>query len=152
MKHRQWKKNYKKKYGYNPPSKRVQCKAIKQALVNMPDANKILDSLRNVAAAAFRAAGDASDHMGTMFKNVAYNLQPRDIKGRRLKWEADSVVCDSGVFEVDMLTGERKLLVITNRRSTAEKIVEILEQDHLESVELNHPERIIQVKGELACQ
>lgn len=36
MKYRQWKKNYKKKYGYNPPieiDKRQQRKAAKKALV-----------------------------------------------------------------------------------------------------------------------
>ena len=47
------------------------------------------------------------------------------------EWTVDSVVCDWGVFE----NGELKL--ITNSRVTAEKIVNLLEEDEQRHRELN---------------
>lgn len=56
MNYRQWKKNYKKKHGYNPPfeeDKRQQAKAAKRAFRKMPESTSSVYS----AASAFWQRG-----------------------------------------------------------------------------------------------
>ena len=59
-----------------------------------------------------------------------------------LSWEVKPVVCDYGVYENNALNGSSVLKLITNSRGAAEKIVEIMQKDHLEHVRLNQPEQI----------
>ena len=59
-----------------------------------------------------------------------------------LSWEVKPVVCDYGVYENNALNGSSVLKLITNSRRAAEKIVEIMQQDNLEHIRLNQPERI----------
>lgn len=155
MKYRQWKKNYKKRYGVNPPAsidKRKQRKAAKRALKHLTDTITYTDFSEVVSRAAnvvtdvmarfMRALGNSCDEVGTAFKNVADGIQPLEIKGNALSWEVKPVVCDYGVYENNALDGSSELKLITNSRRAAEKIVEIMQQDHLEHIRLNYPERI----------
>lgn len=151
MRYRQWKKNYKKRYGVNQPveiDKRKQRKLARKALkkISVVDwgetlsraAQTITDGLANF----MRALGKGLDAAGTVCRNTADSMQPLEIEGCLLSWEVKSVVCDYGVYENNGLTGESKLKLITNSRSAAEKIVEIMRQDNLEHMRLNYPELI----------
>lgn len=63
MKYRQWKKNYKKKHGYNPPleeDKRQQAKAAKRA------SRKILENTSNV----YSAAGEMAKRLAPALLNA----------------------------------------------------------------------------------
>lgn len=110
MKYRQWKKNYKKRYGVNPPAsidKRKQRKAA--AMANL-----------------MRELGNGMDAAGTVCRNAADYMQPLEIKENVLSWEVKPVVCDYGVYENNALNGSSVLKLITNSRRAAEKIVEIM--------------------------
>lgn len=85
MNYRQWKKNYKKRYGYNPPiedDKRKQAKlaakAIKDISYNMPDMSRAAEQLsKNLAQAmssVFRALGVAFNRAGQVCDDTADNL------------------------------------------------------------------------------
>jgi len=160
MKYRQWKKNYKKRHGVNPPAsidKRKQRKAAKRALKHLADTitytdfsgtiSRAANALTDAVASIMRAMGSACDGAGTVFKNVADGIQPLEIKGNVISWEVKPVVCDYGIYENNALDGSSELKLITNSRRAAEKIAEILQQDHLEHMRLNYPERIQKRQG-----
>lgn len=126
MKYRQWKKNYKKRYGVNPPAsidKRKQRKAAARAIKAlakvdfMESIGRAAETITGAMANLMRALGNGMDAAGT-------------------------VVCDYGVYENNALNGSSVLKLITNSRRAAEKIVEIMQQDNLEHIRLNEPERI----------
>ena len=151
MKYRQWKKNYKKRHGVNPPAsidKRKQCKqavrAIK-ALANVDLAstiNRMADAVTDALANFMRGIGGVCDRAGTMFRDTADALQPLEIDGCGLIWEVKPVVCDYGVYENCAWNGSSELKLMTNSRRAAEKIVEIMQQDQLEHMRCNYPERV----------
>lgn len=89
-----------------------------------------------------RAVGNACDVAGTIFRNTADSLQELEIKDCLLSWEVKPVVSEYGVYENNRLNGSNQLKLITNSRRAAEKIVEIMQQDQLEHMRLNYPERI----------
>nr|DAU29724.1 MAG TPA: hypothetical protein [Caudoviricetes sp.] len=155
MKYRQWKKNYKKRYGVNPPAsidKRKQRKAAKRAFKHLAETitytdfseaiSKAANTFTDAVASIMRAMGSICDGAGTAFKNVADGIQPLEIRGNALSWEVKPVVCGYGVYENNALDGSSELKLITNSRRAAEKIAEIMQQDHLEHIRLNYPERI----------
>lgn len=91
MKYRQWKKNYKKRYGVNPPpeiDKRKQRKQAARALNALAYADlikaaeKATDTITNVIAEFMRALGRGCDTAGTVFRNAADAIKPLDIKKR----------------------------------------------------------------------
>lgn len=155
MKYRQWKKNYKKRHGVNPPAsidKRKQRKAAKRALKHLAETitytdfnvaiSRAANNFTDAVASIMRAMGSICDGAGTAFKNVADGIQPLEIRGNALSWEVKPVVCGYGVYENNALDGSSELKLITNSRRAAEKIAEIMQQDHLEHIMLNYPERI----------
>lgn len=151
MKYRQWKKNYKKRHGVNPPAsidKRKQRKAAARAIKALAKADfmesigRAAETLTGVMANFMRALGNGMDAAGTVCRNAADYMQPLEIKGNVLSWEVKPVVCDYGVYENNALNGSSVLKLITNSRRAAEKIVEIMQQDNLEYIRLNEPERI----------
>lgn len=75
MNHRQWKKNYKKKHGYNPSlveDKRKQTKYTRMLLRKLSNAdieelkNRIIDGLAN----AFKIIGEAFTNASNILKGV----------------------------------------------------------------------------------
>lgn len=159
MKYRQWKKNYKKRYGANPPAsidKRKQRRLAKRAIkaISYTDfaavAERAVEAITNAAAILMRGLGSAFDTAGTVCRNIADDVQPLEIKGDALSWEVKPVVCDYGVYENNALDGSSELKLITNSRSAAEKIAEIVQQDHLEHMRLNYPERVQKRKRDIA--
>ena len=69
MRYRQWKKNYKKKYGYNPPlevDKRKQAKVARKALkqISLVDLEDISKRILNGLAKGFKALGEAFINAG----------------------------------------------------------------------------------------
>jgi hypothetical protein len=151
MNYRQWKKNYKKRHGVNPPisaDKRKQRKLVAKAFVAFANAdfsaavNKAVANMVKALAKAMRTLGESADNAGTAFKNVAGALYPLEIKGQAISWEVKPIVCDWGIYENDALSGSSELKFIINSRRTADKIVELLQQDHLEAIRFNAPDRI----------
>lgn len=76
MNHRQWKKNYKKRYGYNPPAyidKRKRRKA--RAQQSLPCAGisveQITRAIVTFTEAVFTTAGDICDALAQMFSRQA---------------------------------------------------------------------------------
>ena len=76
MNHRQWKKNYKKRYGYNPPAymdKRKRRKA--RAQQSLPCAGisveQITQAMETFTEAVFAAAGNIRDALAQMFGRQA---------------------------------------------------------------------------------
>lgn len=91
MKYRQWKKNYKKLHGVNPPleldkrkQRRLAKKTIKQMnIVSIAEvANRAAAAITNGLASFMRGLGGAFDAAGTVCRNVADNVQPIEIRGR----------------------------------------------------------------------
>lgn len=155
MNYRQWKKNYKKLHGVNPPAsidKRKQCKAARRAFKHLADTltytdfggaiSRAANALTDVVASIMRTLGSVCDGAGTTFRHAADSIQPLEVRGRVLSWEVKGVVCDYGVYENNALDGSSELKLITNSRRAAEKIVEIMQQDQLEHFRLNYPERV----------
>ena len=69
MNYRQWKKNYKKKHGCNPPlevDKRKQVKVMRKALkqISLVDLNDICKGIVNGIASAFKIVGEAFINAG----------------------------------------------------------------------------------------
>lgn len=69
MRYRQWKKNYKKKHGCNPPlevDKRKQAKVARKALkqISTVDLDDIFKRIVNGFASAFKAIGEAFTNTG----------------------------------------------------------------------------------------
>lgn len=151
MKYRQWKKNYKKRHGVNPPAsidkrkrRKVEARATK-ALAKadfMESIGRAAETLTGAMANLMRALGNGMDAAGTVCRNAADYMQPLEIKGNVLSWEVKPVVCDYGVYENNSLNGSSVLKLITNSRRAAEKIVEIMQQDNLEHIRFNEPERV----------
>lgn len=152
MKYRQWKKNYKKRYGVNPPveldkrkRRRQAARAIK-ALAYADFSESILraaEAITSALAGVMRAVGSACDIAGTAFRNTAEAIQPTDIKGRVFSWEVRQYTADMyAVYEINALGGEDMLRALTHRRSAADKIAEILENDQREYLRATNPERI----------
>lgn len=151
MRYRQWKKNYKKRYGVNPPAsidKRKQCKQARQALNRFiyADFSKTIiraaDSIKDILSNFMREMGRAFDTAGTVCKNVADSINPLEIKENTISWEVKPIVCDYGVYQNCALDGSSELKLITNSRRAAEKIVEIMQQDHLDHMKMNYLEKI----------
>ena len=76
MNHRQWKKNYKKRYGYNPPAymdKRKRRKA--RAQQSLPCAgisvDQITQAMETFTESVFAAAGNICDALAQMFGRQA---------------------------------------------------------------------------------
>lgn len=76
MNHRQWKKNYKKRYGYNPPAymdKRKRRKA--RAQQSLPCAGisveQITQAMATFTEAVFTAAGNICDALAQVFSRQA---------------------------------------------------------------------------------
>ena len=73
MNYRQWKKNYKKKHGHNPPlaeDKRKQSKVMRKALkqIDLPSIVDMVKTIVNGLANAFNIIGEA-------FTNFANSLE-----------------------------------------------------------------------------
>lgn len=69
MRYRQWKKNYKKKHGCNPPlevDKRKQSKVARKALkqISMADLDDICKRIVNGLANGFKVLGEAFTNAG----------------------------------------------------------------------------------------
>ena len=69
MNYRQWKKNYKKKHGCNPPleaDKRKQAKVARKALkqISTVDLKDICKKIVNGFASAFKILGEAFTNVG----------------------------------------------------------------------------------------
>lgn len=82
MNYRQWKKNYKKRYGVNPPAsidKRKQRKAAARALNVLANTdfseviNRAAESIASELANIMRTFGSACDRAGTICRNAAEN-------------------------------------------------------------------------------
>lgn len=151
MKYRQWKKNYKKRHGVNPPieiDKRKQRRDAKRAVKQLGAINwgetlsRAAEVITEAAARIMRGMANGFDAAGTICRNVADNMQPLEIKGTALSWEVKEICGDWGIYENNTLDGSKTLKLITNSRTAAEKIVEIIEKDELEHMRLNYPERI----------
>ena len=152
MKYRQWKKNYKKLHGVNPPlelDKRKQRRLAKKAIKNINRidlasvATRAAEAFTNALASFMRGLGGAFDTAGTVCRNVADNVQPIEIKGRVFSWQVKEY--GSGlyaVYEINALGGADELRAITHSQKAAEKIAEILESDHLEHTRQTSPDRI----------
>lgn len=89
MKYRQWKKNYKKLHGTNPPleldkrkQRRLAKKAIKQiSTVSIAEiTNEAAEAFINCLASFMRELGRVFDTAGTVFRNVADKLNERQDK------------------------------------------------------------------------
>lgn len=83
MNYRQWKKNYKKMHGINPPlamDKRKQYKIAKRAIKTMQRidfaevADRVAKAIVSAAADCMRLLGDVFESAGTAFKNAAENI------------------------------------------------------------------------------
>ena len=153
MKYRQWKKNYKKRYGINPPPEIDRRKRRKQEAgafnaLAYADLIKAIgdtaETFTNAIAEFMRAFGSSCDTEGTIFRNMADAIKPLDIKGRVFSWEVRSYGTDFyAVYERNALGGEEELRVLTYSRSKAEKIAELLESDYIEHFKATRPERVI---------
>lgn len=152
MKYRQWKKNYKKRYGVNPPEsidKRKRRRQAARALNVLANANvdemfkNAIESVGNALANAMRVFGGVCDRAGTTLRTTADYLQPLEIRGSVFSWEVREYGADSyAVYEKNALDGNDELRAITYSKSAAEKIAEILRADLLEHTRLTSPDRI----------
>lgn len=152
MKYRQWKKNYKKIHGVNPPlelDKRKQRRLAKKAIKHISSvsiveaANRAAEVLTNALASFMRGLGGAFDTAGTVCRNVADNVQPIEIKGRVFSWQAREYGSSHyAVYEINALAAADELRAITYSKKAAEKIAEILESDYLEHTRQTSTDRI----------
>lgn len=156
MRYRQWKKNYKKQHGINPPDSidkrkryKQQVRAIKAlASVDISKlASRVSETITDAMARFMRALGNGLDGAGTTCKEIADNIQPLEIESCGLDWEVKPVVCDYGVYENCKWNGSSELKLITNSHSAAKKIVEIMQQDQLQHYKANYPEMVKAVKA-----
>lgn len=152
MKYRQWKKNYKKLHGVNPPlelDKRKQRRLAKKAIKSIGSmsivktAESVAEAFSNAAASVMRTLGGVFDAAGTAFRNTADNVQPIEIKGRVFSWQVREYGSSHyAVYEINALGGADELRAVTYSQKAAEKIVEILESDYLEHTRQTSPDRI----------
>lgn len=89
MKYRQWKKNYKKRYGVNPPAsidKRKQRKIAKRTYKHLVDTitytdfSRVVNNLKDAVASIMFAMSSAFHAAGTVFQNMADSIQPKEQK------------------------------------------------------------------------
>ena len=152
MNYRQWKKKYKKLHGVNPPlqlDRRKQRRLAKKAIKNISTvsivevANRVAEGITNAFASIMRFAAGGFDSAGTICRNVADNIQPLEIKGRIFSWKVREYGSEHyAVYEINALGGADELRAITHSQRAAEKIVEIMENDHLEYLRRVSPEKI----------
>ena len=90
MKYRQWKKNYKKRYGVNHPlelDKRKQRRLLKKRFrkIEKTDFGEIVlraaEAVKSEIAYFMRAIGRACDSVGTACRNAADNIKQIEIEG-----------------------------------------------------------------------
>lgn len=151
MKYRQWKKNYKKRYGINPPLEIDRRKRRKQearaftALAN-GDFKKVIIRAAEYIAETFgnvmRSMGNTCDAAGSVFRNAGNIIQPLEIRGRIKSWEVKGENNYYTVYENDRIEKREHIIVETYSRSAAEKIAEILEKDQMEYIRRTSPERV----------
>lgn len=76
MNYRQWKKNYKKQHGYNPPiseDKRKQAKLMaQQSMVMVPE---ITEAINNFAPAFFRALAGVCENLSNGFASASRTFE-----------------------------------------------------------------------------
>lgn len=142
MKYRQWKKTYKKLHGVTPPlelDKRKQRRLAKKVIKHITCvdigavATRAAEAVTNAFASVMRGLGEAFDAAGTVCRNVADNAQPIEIKGRVFSWQVREYGSSHyAVYEINALGGADELRAVTYSQKAAEKIAEILENDHLE--------------------
>lgn len=159
MNYRQWKKNYKKRYGVNPPAsidKRKRRKAAARALNVLANTdfsealNRAAESIASGLANIMRTFGSACDRAGTVCRNAAENIQPLEIRGNIFSWDIRKYgTCHYAVYEKNALGGADELRAITYSEEAAEKIAEILRADQLEHVRRTKPECIQKRQGAL---
>lgn len=90
-----------------------------------------------------RNMGGVFDEVGTACRNIADNIQPLEIKGRVFSWEVREYGSSHyAVYEINALGGADEPRAITHNKKAADKIVEILENDHLEYIRQTNPDRI----------
>lgn len=152
MNYRQWKKNYKKLHGVNQPlelDKRKQRRLAKKAIKHISCidfssvATRAAEAFTNAFASVMRWMGDAFDMEGTVCRNVADNVQPIEIEGRIFSWEVRGYGSSHyAVYEINALGGADELRAITHSKKAADKIAEILKNDHLEHIRQINPDRI----------
>lgn len=151
MKYRQWKKNYKKRYGINSPPEIDRRKRRKQearafiALANGDFEKAVIRAAENMAEIFgnfMRSMGDICDTAGSVFGNTGNTIQPLEIKGRIKSWEARGENNYYAVYENDRLEKRERIIAETYSRSAAEKIAEILEKDQMEYIRRTRPERV----------
>lgn len=84
MNYRQWKKNYKKKHGVNPPlmlDKRKQAKVMKRMLKNIKKTNwqqlmnQIVQGYTRAIGVVFQTVGDAFCKFGENLQEIFENVQ-----------------------------------------------------------------------------
>lgn len=151
MKYRQWKKNYKKMHGVNPPlelDKRKQRKLLKKRIITTNWKFKELGEamargLIDAMASVMRGLGGMCDAAGTVFRNIADNMRPIEVRGRIVNWQVREYgVNHYAVYEINALGGDDELRAITYSQRAAEKIAEILEDDYLVHISQTRPDRI----------
>lgn len=152
MNYRQWKKNYKKLYGVNPPlelDKRKQRRLAKKAIKHISRvdfetvATRAAETFTNAFASVMRGLGGAFDTAGTVCRNVADNVQPIEIKGRVFSWQVREYSNSLyAVYEINALGDTDELRAVTYSQKAAEKIAEILESDYLEHTRQTSPDKI----------
>lgn len=151
MKYRQWKKNYKKSHGENPPlemDKRKQRRCVNKAVKTISGVDfsevvtRVAEVITNAVADFMRGLGGAFDTAGTVCRDVADHVQPIEIKERVSRWQVREYGNGNyAVCEICELGGEQ-IGAFTHSKKAAEKITEILENDYLEYTRLTSPDRI----------
>lgn len=151
MRYRQWKKNYKKSHGVNPPAsidKRKQRKQTARAIKALANADlsgtlsRAADALVSGMANFMRALGGACDRAGTACRDVADGMQPLEYESVFSLEVRGLSKSGYAVYEKNALSGSETLRIATYSKTAAEKIVEILQNDELEYVKRTHPEWI----------
>lgn len=105
--------------------------------------------LVNAAATFMRGMGEAFDKAGTTCRNMADNMQPMEVGEGAKEWDVVDVGWGYSVGErvkVDGVAGSRQRdsrhVLATYGRETAEKIVELMQNDQLKYYRRNHPEKV----------
>lgn len=80
MNYRQWKKNYKKRHGYNPPitaDKRKQRKIVRKYLITIGNIDwvEVTKQLTRAMESFFEILGDACNRVGDILKDYAATIR-----------------------------------------------------------------------------
>lgn len=103
----------------------------------------IEEEIISALATFARNMGGVFDEVGTACRNIADNIQPLEIKGRVFSWEVGEYGSSHyAVHEINALGGADELRAITHSKKAADKIAEILKNDHLEHIRQTNPDRI----------